>query len=272
VTNSDAALAALLRRDRAIVLAALALLAAAAWLYVLSLAASMNGHSSDMGSMNAGGMVAAMAPQFAPWSLAHALFVLVMWTVMMVGMMTPSAAAMVLTYAAVARQAESRGTPFAPAVWFVCGYLSAWTAFALLATTGQWVLERLSLLTPMMASASTRLGGVLLIAVGIYQWTPLKNVCLENCRAPLSFVQRHGGFKANAGGSLRLGLLHGLYCVGCCWALMALLFVGGVMNTLWIVALTVVVLAEKLFPYGRLVAKSVGVAAFTAGLWLLVGT
>jgi predicted metal-binding membrane protein len=194
-----------------------------------------------------------------------------MWTVMMVGMMTPSATPMVLTYSMVARQAQSRGTPFAAAAWFVCGYLLAWSLFALFATTGQWELERLALLTPMMASASTRFGGALLVAVGIYQWTQLKNVCLAHCRAPLSFVQSHGGFKPNAGGSVRLGLLHGAYCIGCCWALMALLFVGGVMNVLWIVALTLLVLAEKLLPYGRVVARTAGLGAFAVGIWTLVG-
>lgn len=272
MADSDEALAALLRRDRTIVLAALALLAAAAWLYVLSLSVSMNGQAPDVASMNAPGMAHMMAPQVEPWSFAHTSFVFVMWAVMMVGMMTPSAAPMVLTYAMVARQAASKGTPFAAAAWFAGGYLLAWAAFALVATMGQWALERAALLTPMLASASARFGGGLLLAAGIYQWTPLKNVCLEHCRAPLSFVQRHGGFKPDAAGSLRLGLLHGWYCIGCCWALMTLLFVAGVMNILWIVALGALVFAEKLLPFGRIVAKSAGIAAFAAGLWLLVET
>jgi predicted metal-binding membrane protein len=268
---SDAALASLLRRDRIIVLVALSVLVAAAWAYLLSLAGSMNGQSADMTAMSAAGMAAMMAPQLEPWTLGHALFMSGMWAVMMVGMMTPSAAPMVLTYSMVARQAESRGTPFAAAAWFVLGYLLAWSIFALVATTGQWALERLTLLTPMMASAQAWFAGVLLVAAGIYQWTPLKNVCLEHCRAPLSFVQRHGGFRPNPGASVRLGILHGAYCIGCCWALMALLFVGGVMNVLWIVALTILVLAEKLLPYGRVVARAAGLATFAAGIWTLVG-
>ena len=120
-----------------------------------------------------------------------------------------------------------------------------------------------------MASASHRFGGAVLIAAGLYQLTPVKYACLAQCRSPLSFVQRHGGFKSSAAGSLRLGLLHGLYCIGCCWALMALLFVGGVMNVLWIAALAPLVLLEKLTPFGRWVARAAGIAFVAAGAWML---
>ena len=186
------------------------------------------------------------------------------------GMMTPSAAPMILVYARVGRQAAASGTPFAPSAWFGAGYLLSWTAFSLTATLAQWWLERASLLTPMMESASNILGGIVLIVAGVYQWTPLKNACLSYCQAPLTFIMRHGGFRREATGALALGFRHGLYCVGCCWAIMALLFVGGVMNLLWIAALAILILFEKLVPIGRLAARLMGVVFIVCGVWLLI--
>ncbi len=269
MSAGDAAIAAVLKRDRAIVLVALLALAALAWVYVLWLAAGMYAPSPGMPSMTAAEMAAMMSPGFAPWTLGHALFIFAMWAVMMIGMMTPSAAPMILIYTQVARQAGTLGKPFASAAWFASGYLIVWTAFALVATAAQYGLERTALLSPMMASSSHIFGGVLLIAAGIYQWTPLKMACLSQCRAPLSFVQRHGGFQSSGTGSLRLGLLHGADCVGCCWALMALLFVGGVMNPLWIAGLMIFVLAEKILPGARYVSWGAGSLAMLAGIWLI---
>lgn len=268
MTQGDTALAAVLKRDRAVVLVALLMLAALAWAYVLWLAAGMYAPSPDMPSMSMAEMAAMMSPGFTPWTLTHALFIFAMWSVMMIGMMTPSAAPMILIYTQVARQVGTLGKPFASAAWFASGYLIAWTAFALAATAAQYGLERAALLSPMMTSTSHIFGGVLLIAAGIYQWTPLKNACLSQCRAPLAFVQSHGGFQSSGFGSLRLGLLHGADCVGCCWALMALLFVGGVMNPLWIAGLMIFVLAEKILPGSRYVSRAAGVLAAAAGIWL----
>jgi predicted metal-binding membrane protein len=274
----DAALAALLRRDRVIVLTALIALSALAWTDVLQLAramsdmAAMPGMATTPGMPNMPGMDMSasgmMSPVFGRWSPAHFLTMFAMWTVMMIGMMTPSVAPMVLIYTQVARQSGS--APFASAFWFAGGYLLAWAGFSLLATLTQWGLEELALLSPMMASTSHLFGGGLLIAAGIYQWLPIKYSCLARCRAPLSFIMDHGGFKAQAGGSVRLGLQHGLYCVGCCWTLMALLYVGGVMNLLWIAGLMVFVLLEKLLPGGRYFARAAGIVATAFGLWLLV--
>jgi predicted metal-binding membrane protein len=120
-----------------------------------------------------------------------------------------------------------------------------------------------------MASASNRVGGAVLIAAGLYQWTPLKDVCLAKCRSPFQFILQLGGFRRDALGSVLLGLRHGAYCVGCCWVLMALLFVGGVMNVLWIALLALLVLVEKLVPFGRWIARAAGVAFVAAGAWLL---
>ncbi len=273
---TDAALELVHRRDRTLVLAALGLLVALAWAYVLWLAAAMEDDPAAMihmpGMNMAGVTMADMAgPGLRPWGLAEFGFMLVMWAVMMAGMMLPSAAPMVLLYARVARQAQLQGKPFAATAWFAGGYLLAWTAFALVAVIVQWGLERALLLTPMMASASTVFGGTLLIAAGLYQWTPLKNSCLSQCQSPLVFIQRHGGFRREPLASLRLGARHGLYCIGCCWALMALLFVGGVMNLLWVAGLAILVLAEKVIPAGRWIARVTGAVLIGAGTWLLTG-
>jgi predicted metal-binding membrane protein len=188
---------------------------------------------------------------------------------LMVGMMAPSAAPMILMYARLGRQAAAEGMPFAATSWFAAGYFLAWIGFSLVATAAQWSLERAALLNVRMASANYVLGGVVLIAAGVYQWTPLKDVCLTQCQTPLLFLMRHGGFRRDALGCLLLGLRHGAYCVGCCWMLMALLFVGGVMNVLWIALLALLILLEKLLPFGRWIARASGIAFLAAGAWLL---
>jgi predicted metal-binding membrane protein len=270
---SDAAIEFVLRRDRVIVASALFLLVALAWTYILWLAAGM-----DMGDMDMSGSrmiptgMALMMPAIAPWNATDFAFVFAMWAVMMVGMMTPSATPMILIYTRVGHQAAQQGKPFAASFWFASGYLLAWIGFALVATFAQWALERESLLTPTMATGSAVLGGVVLIVAGLYQWTPLKDACLRQCQMPLQFIQHHGGFRPGAFGSLALGARHGAYCIGCCWVLMALLFIGGVMNLLWIAALTIFVLVEKLIPAGRVVSRVVGAAFFVGGIWMLAHT
>jgi predicted metal-binding membrane protein len=263
---SDSSLEAVLRRDRLVVAGALAVVVALAWGYVLWLAADM-----DMGGMDMAGfrMIPAgsglMAPANAPWKAIEFAFVFAMWAAMMIGMMTPSAAPMILMYARV-----GRGKPLAPTGWFAAGYLLAWIGFSLAVTVIQWAIERAALLDSHMASVSNVLAGIVLIAAGIYQWTPLKDVCLAQCQTPLQFLMRHGGFRGDVPGCLLLGLRHGAYCVGCCWALMALLFVGGVMNVLWIALLSVLILLEKLTPFGRWIARAAGVVWVAAGVWMLL--
>lgn len=207
-----------------------------------------------------------MMPVSAPWKPIEFGAVFVMWVVMMIGMMTPSVAPMILVYARIGRQ--TAGGPFAASVWFALGYLLSWTVFSLAATSAQWALERAALLTPMMESASNLLGAIVLIIAGLYQWTPLKYACLSYCQTPLGFILRYG-FRREATGALALGLRHGLYCVGCCWAVMALLFVAGVMNLFWIAALSALVLLEKVVPLGRLVPRVVGIAFMAGGALLL---
>jgi predicted metal-binding membrane protein len=212
----------------------------------------------DMSSM--------MAPEFIPWTAAHFAFMAAMWVVMMIGMMTPSIAPMVLLYVGLARHSSVRGHAFAPPGWFMAGYLLAWAGFSVAATLLQWLLEWRAIVAPMMAGTSRQLAGALLLATGVYQWLPIKQSCLSQCRAPLSFVQRHGGFQSSVRGSLRLGLLHGAYCIGCCWVLMTLLFAFGVMNFYWIAGLMGYVLLEKLMPRGRLVSRAAGFVMASAGI------
>lgn len=257
---SEAALEAVLRRDRAVVMTALITVAALAWAYLLRLSPEMS--AMDMGAM--------MMPH-AVWTAANLLFTFAMWAVMMVGMMTPSVAPMILLYARVGRQAKAAGTPFAAAAWFASGYLLAWMSFALAAACAQLLLQQAALLTPELVSVNTAFAGVILIAAGAMQWSPLKDVCLRQCQSPLLFIQEHGGFRGEPLGALRLGLQHGGYCIGCCWALMALLFVGGVMNLLWVAGLAILVLLEKALPAGRLIARIAGAAFVIAGIWLLAG-
>jgi predicted metal-binding membrane protein len=268
---ADGTLEAVLRRDRLIVASALGAIAALAWAYVLWLTADMN-----MGGENMGGfrMVPAgmgiMVPAASAWSAVEFAFVFVMWAVMMVGMMAPSAAPMILMYARVSRQGRVAGKPLAATGWFAAGYFLAWAGFSLAATLVQWVLERKALLNARMASANLLLAAAVLIAAGLYQWTPIKSACLAHCQSPLGFLMSHGGFRSNVRGCLRLGFLHGTYCVGCCWILMALLFVVGVMNVLWITILALLVLLEKLTPWGRWVGRVAGAACIAAGTWMVL--
>ena len=266
----DGTLEAVLRRDRLIVAGALGVIAALAWAYTLWLAADMN-----MDGMNMSGVrmvpagIGMMAPAAAPWSAVEFALVFVMWAVMMIGMMAPSAAPVILMYARVGREGKTAGKPLAATGWFATGYFLAWAGYSLAATFVQWVLEREALLDARMASANMLLGATVLIAAGIYQWTPIKYACLSHCQTPLRFLMTHGGFRSNVRGCLQLGFLHGTYCVGCCWVLMALLFVVGIMNVLWIAVLALLVLLEKLTPWGRWVARIAGAACVAAGAWIV---
>jgi predicted metal-binding membrane protein len=267
---TDAMLETMLRRDRAIIVAALGVLTALAWTHMLWLADDMAMGGMDMiGFRMIPAGMGLMMPVSAPWQPVEFAFVFAMWAVMMVGMMTPSAAPMILIYARLGRQAAAQGKPFAATGWFAAAYLLTWAGFALVATAAQWGLQRTALLDPMMASASQVLGGIVLVAAGVYQWTPFKDRCLAQCQSPLLFIQRQGGFHRDRSGSLALGARHGAYCVGCCWALMALLFVGGVMNVLWIAAIAIFVLAEKIIPSGRLISRIAGAGFIAGGMWLL---
>jgi predicted metal-binding membrane protein len=206
------------------------------------------------------------------WSLSAWLVILAMWWVMMIAMMVPSAAPTILLYNTVYRNSHARdGAALAASSGaFVLGYLSIWLGFSMLATVLQWLFTRAGILAGMtMSSTSAYLSAAVLLAAGLYQFTPFKDMCLRQCRDPAGFLSRH--WRPGPTGALRLGAIHGAYCLGCCWLLMALLFVGGVMNPIWIAALAVLVLAEKLLPGGRWIGLATGlVLCLWAGASLVV--
>ena len=263
------------RRDRAIVVATVITISVLAWAYTLWLAAQMDGIEAlaslagSVGMVERGmeGMNAALSPAFGPWSISDVAFICTMWAVMMVGMMTPSVTVMVVLYAAVARKAAASSRPLVASVWFLAGYLATWIVFSFAACGAQWLLRRFGLLTSIGVSGT--FGGLILIGAGLYQWSSLKDICLKQCQKPFDFLMRHGGIRLEPFGALRLGATHGLYCVGCCWVLMALLFVGGIMNVLWIAGLTILIVMEKVAPTGSLIPRLAGALMVAAGLLLL---
>ena len=249
----------LLRRDRVVVTAGLIAVAAVGWAYMLYLAQGMAGMDmeSDM-----------TMPQMQAWGPVDLALVFVMWAIMMVGMMVPSAAPLILMMAAANRRRRQQDDPLVPTSLFLGGYLLAWTAFSAVATTAQWGLHSAALLSPALVHTSPLLGGALLVLAGVFQFTPLKQACLAHCRSPLGFVMGH--WRDGRVGAMRMGLEHGLYCVGCCWILMALLFVAGVMNLAWVAGISLFVLAEKVLPGGELIGKLGGLALLATGVVLLV--
>jgi predicted metal-binding membrane protein len=257
----------LLRQERAITAGALGVLCALAWLYLLNGAGL--GAAADMA-----GMAMASGGGEAPppaWSAGSWVLCVAMWWTMMVAMMVPSAAPTILLFGQVQRRALARGQSagLAPIGIFAAGYLLVWFGFSLLAVLAQWALQRNGLISPAgMESQSRWLSAGVLIGAGLYQLSPFQNRCLSHCRSPAVFLSRH--WQAGAWGALRLGVLHGAYCVGCCWMLMALLFVGGVMNLAWIAALTLLVMAQKLLPGGRWIGRACGTALLAWGIATVV--
>jgi len=246
---------ALRSRTPAVVL--LVLLPLICWAWIVAMARDMYGPMTG----------ASAWMMTANWDLPHLLLLWAMWVVMMTGMMLPSASPLVLLYGAAARR-SARETAGRQIYALAAGYLIAWAGFSLVATALQRGLAVLLLSSPMMESTSSRVAGTFLLIAGLYQLTPIKHACLRTCRSPLGFLMSRwrGGWP----GALRLGLEHGLYCVGCCWALMLLLFAGGVMNVTVIVALTAFIALEKLAPLGAHAARIGGVLMMAAGLWMVV--
>ena len=256
--QSSTALEAVLKRDRLIVLGGLAGLTVLAWAYVGYLA-------WDMGHMDMS-MDMAM-PRMQMWGVLDLVLLCVMWAVMMIAMMVPSAAPMILMFTTINRRRQAQQQPYVPTTIFLGGYLLVWIGFSVLAMLAQWGLHSTALLSSMMVSTSPILGGLVLLAAGSFQWTPLKYTCLTRCRSPLGFLMTD--WREGPRGALIMGLRHGMYCVGCCWFLMALLFVAGVMNLLWVAALAAFVLVEKVVPRGDLVGRLAGGGLIVAGLVML---
>ena len=205
---------------------------------------------------------AMLTARAVPWTTTEFVFMFLMWAIMMIGMMLPSAAPMILLFATVNRRRRTEGHAATSSAVFAAGYVGVWSTFSLEATLLQSGLHRAGLLSPMMATTSAVIGGVVLVAAGIYQWTPFKTSCLRHCQSLLHFISQY--WRSGAAGAFRMGWQHGLYCLGCCWFLMGLLFVGGVMNLLWIAGLTLFVLLEKVVA-SRWVPVSSGVALMIWG-------
>jgi predicted metal-binding membrane protein len=259
-------LEAMLRRDRTVVVVALVSVIAVAWIWILIGAGTgMTAMAMTFGSGMPG--MATMLMEPAAWSLGYAALMFAMWWAMMAAMMLPSAAPMLLLFARVNRNQKADDRPFTPTGIFAAGYLAAWGAFSTLATGLQWELERLGLLSPMMATTSYWLGSAILLAAGVWQLTPIKGICLRHCRSPMGFLVQ--GWRPGRLGAFRMGLEHGSYCLGCCWFLMGLLFFGGIMNLFWIIGLAGFVLLEKTIPMGSWIGRIVGVGVAAWGVVLL---
>jgi len=248
--SADTTLDALVRHDRLVVATALTAVIILSWAYLLA---------------GAGMSIEMMTP--VVWTPAYAILMFFMWWIMMVAMMLPSAAPMILLFTTINRKQRETGHPFVATSVFALGYLAAWAGFSLVAVILQWAFQRTGILSPMLVGTSVIFGGVLLLAAGVYQLTPIKHACLRHCRSPLAFLGSH--WRKDARGALRMGLVHGAFCVGCCWFLMGLLFFGGVMNLYWITGLALFVLFEKTVPAGHWLGYATGVALLVWGVGML---
>lgn len=257
----------IVRREKWIVLGGVALIVTASAWYTFA-GVGMNMSALEMTRMarpigqpmTMGGAV--------QWSLQYAVLIFLMWWVMMIAMMTPSAAPTILLYTALKRAGPDKDRASLLSGLFLSGYLLAWAGFSLAATVSQWGLESSGLSDgPMMTIRSRGFAGAVMLAAGLYQFSALKESCLRHCRSPAHFLAQHR--RPGRVGALITGADHGVYCLGCCWALMALLFVGGVMNLYWIAGIALYVALEKLFPGGRWLARATGFALTAVGLYLI---
>ncbi len=203
-------------------------------------------------------------PGSSDWSAANLLAIWSMWAVMMASMMLPSALPMIVTFV---HLSERGGAP-ARGRAFVAAYMLVWCGFSAAAVAAQWALQAMGWINPMIVSTSAPLNALLLLVAGAYQFSPLKRICLAKCRTPMGFLL--GEWREGSRGGFVMGLRHGFFCLGCCWALMALLFVGGVMNLAWIAALSIAVAIEKMVPGGGRVAGVLGVVLIGTALWRLI--
>jgi predicted metal-binding membrane protein len=246
-------------RNRLVISSCIVLVSALAWAYLIRLDGQMSSASESMARM---GMTID-----APWSARDFFFTFMMWSVMMVGMMSPSAAPVLMLFS---EMGASRGDSHASArsLLFGAGHISMWIAFSAAAALLQWALHQGASLSPEMRVMSSPIAGAILIGAGVYQLSPVKGACLKRCQSPIGFLL--GNWREGNKGALELGLRHGVYCLGCCWGLMLVLFVVGVMNLAWVAALTVFVLAEKFGPWGTWISRVGGVSMIAAGLLFMM--
>jgi predicted metal-binding membrane protein len=250
----------LLQREQMLAFSCLAMVILISWAYMLH-------HMS--GEMSGSGMeitVACLAHR-GPGTIAHSF---IMWTIMMVAMMFPSATPMILMFTIVNQQQGKTQRPLMPTGLFVLGYFLVWTVYSALASMVQWGFHTSALLSHNLAITSPLLGGVFLVAAGVFQWTPFREACMAKCRSPLGFLMAE--WREGRLGALVMGLKHGLNCVGCCWLLMLLSFVLGIMNILWMALVTVFMLGEKAYPGSQWVSRATGLVLVAWGLWIAAGT
>lgn len=259
--NGGALRESLQKRDRAIIVLGLSGLTVLSWFYTFN--SALREENGGMGMVMAG-------PHSHAGDPLNLILMLVMWTVMMIAMMLPSASPLIVLFAAINRAKCNEQGPFVSTGAFLSGYLLAWTAFSALAALVQWGLQTAALLSPLLAIDNPVLGGAVLFAAGAFQWSSLKHACLTRCRTPLGFLMNE--WREGARGAFIMGLRHGIYCIGCCWLLMGLLFVTGVMNLLWMAVVTAFVLLEKVVPAGYWVSRIAGILLITGGIWMAGGS
>jgi predicted metal-binding membrane protein len=253
-------LTSVLKLDRAIVAFGLAGVAILSWTYLVYMDWGMRHMDAGMGMV--------IMPAMQHWTARDLVLVFLMWAVMMVAMMLPAASPVILLFAAINRHRNEHQSALAPTGHFLLGYLTVWTGFSVLATLAQWGLLTAALLSPMMQSTSKALGAGLLLGAGLFQFSRLKYACLAHCRSPIAFLATE--WRDGLWGAFRMGLKHGGYCLGCCWALMGLLFVFGVMNLLWVACLSGFVLLEKITSGNQWVGRLGGFLFIGLAAWIVL--
>lgn len=268
---------AVIRRDRNIVLVGLAAVIGFTAYYTISMAVEFNNQLSAGGGLLAiqsleyvCGLALSPEASGTPTLLNYQAFwtLFIMWTVMQIAMMSPTAVPMVLTFTKIERHRHPERSPYLPTTLFYLGYVIVWAGFSAVFAALQLGLQAADLLSPVMASANNWLAGGILIAAGLFQFSKLKQACLNQCRSPVAYLMTE--WRNGRTGAYLMGLKHGLHCVGCCWVLMALLFVAGVMNLFWMAIITAFVLIEKLLPNGQQFGRVVGVGFIVWGLLIFV--
>jgi predicted metal-binding membrane protein len=257
--NDSTTLENILKKDRFIVVGGLFVISILAWLYIIYLYRQM-----EVMDMDALFFAMPMTPKWAPTDF---ILMFLMWLVMMIAMMTPSVAPLILLFARVNRQRKEQQSPFVNTSYMFMGYFVVWAAFSLLATVLQWLLQQLSWLNPDMIITNKILGSVILVTAGIFQFTSLKHTCLNFCSSPLDFITRY--WREGRKGAIIMGIRNGAYCVGCCWVLMVLLFVSGVMNILWVALIALFVLLEKVSTKSRWISYAAGGLLVIGGVLLI---
>lgn len=249
-----------IRRDRLVITSCIVLVTAIAWAYLVHL-------DNQMSASAVPEMMAKMGMAIdTPWGAPDVFFTFLMWAVMMIGMMSATAAPVLLLFSGMHTRQGANAIPLAVPL-FALGYLTVWLGFSASAALAQWALHQSALLSSGMATLSPRLSGAILIAAGVYQLTPAKGACLRQCQSPLGFLLTN--WRDGASGAFQMGVRHGVSCLGCCWALMCVLFAVGVMNLAWVAALTAFILVEKFGRKGAYVSRAGGIAMLGFGIFLL---